>query len=449
MIRFACRCSQFVEVPDDMAGLSTQCPKCGLLLDIPSLSDAGAIDVDGTYRLDSRPKPKINEHLQELTTVYYPGRKRADGTEIDLRGTVQPAIPPPSPPPSADSPPPTPVERPKYDPETGELVIPVDINQPVAPVHYSNLPTAGRVINYSTNTTEHIQPAIANLGVFSRLFEPVNLIVLGLVLLMHMALVLLIVFTDYIIVIFAAPILLAMLLIGHYALLIEEIGPNDLDELPRPLRNVHLYDDFLSPFLRMVCSLLLSYWPSLVVIIVIVVAWAGGKQFPFLDTYNLHIALFLIGSFFFPAIILTICTSGNIVNLRPDRVLGTIRCIGLRYLAIILLWMLAITTCIVGQAVVLFNWFISISTPTGTPIPLIARPFIAYPLLALGVYLLHAFSWILGLEYRRTHSNYPWVLQHHIRETQRVQEPILHPKLSAAEEAAQQRAAQRMKSRLR
>lgn len=447
MIRFTCRCSQIVEMPDDMAGLSTQCPRCGLLLDIPALSDAGAIDVDGTYRLDDRPKPKINEHLQELTTVYYPGRKFADGTEIDLRGTVQPAKPPPQP--ATPTPPPSRVEHPKYDPETGELIIPVDINQPAATIHYSDLPTAGRVINYSTTATDQIQPVVVNLGVFARLFEPVNLIVLGVVLLMHLSLVLLAIVTNYVIIIFAAPILLAMLLVGHYAMLVEEIGPNEVDELPRPLRNVHLYDDFLSPFLHMVSSLLLCYWPSLLIIIVNLIAFAADKPFPFPHTRDLHLMLLLIGSFLFPAIILTICTSGNVLNLRPDRVLGTIRCIGLRYLAVALLWMLAITAAAVGQFAVLWNWVAILTFATNVPIPLIAQPFIAYPLLAAGVYLLHAFAWVLGLEYRRTHLYYPWILQQHIRETEPVQEPVLHPKLSAAEEAAQQRAAQRMKSKIR
>ena len=447
MIRFACRCSQIVEMPDDMAGLSTQCPKCGLLLDIPALSDAGAIDTDGTYRLDDRPKPKINEHLQELTTVYYPGRKLADGTEIDLRGAVQPATPPP--PPSAAAPPPTPAQRPKYDPETGELIIPVDINQPSETIHYSDLPTAGRVINYSTTTTDQIQPTIVNLGVFARLFEPVNLIILGVVLLMHLSLVVLTIITSYVIIIFAAPILLAMTLVGHYAMLVEEMGTNELDELPRPLRNVHLYDDFLAPFLHMVSSLLLCYWPSLLIIIVNLIALGSGKPFPFPRTHNLHLALVLIGSLFFPAIILTISTSGDLVNLRPDRVLGTIRCIGLRYLAIVLLWILAITAATVGQALVLLNWIAMLNFGATIPLPLIAQPFIAYPLLAAGVYLLHAFGWVLGLEYRRTHAYYPWVLQHHIREAEAIQQPILHPKLSAAEEAAQQRAAQRIRSRLR
>ena len=448
MIRFSCRCSQVVELSDDMAGLSTQCPKCGLLLDVPTLSDAGAIDADGTYRLDNRPTPKINEHLQELTTVYFPGRHRSDGTDIDLRGTVGPAKPPPEPaPPAQAAAPPTPNQRPKYDPETGELLVPVDINQPAVAIDYSNLPTARRVIEYSA-TTHRAHPFIPDLGVFTHLLEPVNLIVLGVMFVMHLALILFAIVSSYIIVIYFAPIALVVLLIGHYAMLVEEMGPNERDELPRPLRNVHFYDDFVAPFVHMVSSLLLCYWPSFIIIFANLTAAANNNPFPFPHTRDLHLAIFLIGSLAFPATLQTICTSGNILNLRPDRIWGIIRCTSLRYLPIVLLWIVAITSCLAGQWAVAFYWA-SLFIPKSPPLPLIAQPFIAYPLLILGIYLLHAFGWVLGQEYQRSHPFYPWILQQHIRTTEPVQEPILHPKLSAAEQAAQQRAAKRAKSQIR
>ena len=431
---------------DDMAGLSTQCPKCGLLLDVPALSDAGAIDADGTYRLDNRPAPKINEHLQELTTVYFPGRHRPDGSEIDLRGTVGPPVKP-SPEPAPAAPSAAPIQHPKYDPETGELIVPVDLNQPAAAVPYSDLPTAGRVIEYSA-TADHTHPFIVDLGVFTRLFEPVNLIVLGVMFVMHLALIVLAIVSDYIIVIFFAPVALTVLLIGHYAMLVEEMGPNERDELPRPLRNVHFYDDFVAPFTHMVSSLLLCYWPSLIIMVANLSAWANDHPFPFPHTRDLHLTIFLIGSLAFPATLQTICTSGNILNLRPDRIWGTIRCTGLRYLLIVLLWMLAITSCLAGQLAVTFYW-LSLFTPKSPPLPLLAQSFIAYPLLILGVYLLHAFGWVLGREYQRCHPFYPWILQQHIRVSEPVEHPVLHPTLSAAEQAAQQRAAKRAQSQIR
>ena len=396
MIRFACRCSHVLELPDDMAGLSAQCPKCGLLLDAPTLSDANAIDKDGTYRLDDKPKPKADTHLKELTTVYFPGRQLSDGTEIDLRGPVQPLEP--SLPPDSDSSIPLPADRPKYDPETGELIVPIDINQPKTPVPLSEIPTAKRVISYTTSAVD-TPMQLLGLGVFARLCQPVNLIVLGVMFLMHMSLVLFTLISNYVIFIIVAPVLLFVVLVGHYAMLVEEMGPTDRDELPRPLRNVHPYDDFLAPFMHMATALLLCYWPSLLIIMVNWIAWSRGQAFPFPRTRELHLGLFLLGSLFFPAVLQTICTSGNIVNLRPDRLLGVIRSTGLHYLPLVILWMLAGCACMVGQVAVLLNWVMNVSS-TPNP-PLIATSYVAYPLLMAGIYLMHAFGWILGLEYRR------------------------------------------------
>src|SRR5687767_10841442 len=46
MIRFPCHCRYTFEVADDMAGGLLQCPKCGRLNDVPTLSDLGGINPD-------------------------------------------------------------------------------------------------------------------------------------------------------------------------------------------------------------------------------------------------------------------------------------------------------------------------------------------------------------------------------------------------------------------
>ena len=38
----------------------------------------------------------------------------------------------------------------------------------------------------------------------------------------------------------------------------------------------------------------------------------------------------------------------------------------------------------------------------------------SYLILAGGIYLMHAFSYYMGLLYRAEHDNFPWVLQRHI-----------------------------------
>jgi len=119
MIQVPCRCKHVLELADDQAALAVQCPKCGLLVDVPQLSDMDQIETDGTYRLGERSVPGKCMDLHKLAHIYYPGRVLSDGTEIDLRGPVDPE----------DAPPPTdedvPRERPRYDPETGELVMPL------------------------------------------------------------------------------------------------------------------------------------------------------------------------------------------------------------------------------------------------------------------------------------------------------------------------------------
>lgn len=444
MIRFACRCSHVMELPDDQAGLSAQCPKCGLLLDVPALSDLAAIDQDGTYLIGEKPKPKSDAYLKQLTTIYYPGRQLPNGQEIDLRGSFAPE-PEPQP---APEPVPVPAERPKYDPETGELIVPIDVDVPTPTPHPSELPTAQRVINYNIGGGDPAQYTVMSIGVFARLFQPFNLIVMGIIFLMHMAVVLTTMVAGIMFFIVFAPIAVTIALLGHYAMLIEEMGPGERDELPRPLREVHVYDDFIHPFAQMVFVLLLCYGVPAVMLTGNMIADLRQKPLPFSESATLYWALYAIGSLFVPALLQTLCTSGNLVNLRPDRVLGVIRATGFRYILIAALWAVAFPMVWVGQFAVLGNWLMMLGLDSRPP--QIAQAYIAYPLLLGGIYLMHAFSWIMGLEYRRKHTAYPWALQTHIRKPDPVvRYPALNPKVSAAEKAAQDRAARRPKPQVR
>ena len=89
MIEFPCRCKYSFQVPADQAGLSIQCPKCGLLMSVPNFGDAGHIEPDGTYTLEAAAEPFPEGLLKDLSLVYYPKRQLTDGTEIDLRGPVE------------------------------------------------------------------------------------------------------------------------------------------------------------------------------------------------------------------------------------------------------------------------------------------------------------------------------------------------------------------------
>ena len=183
MIRIACRCKNTLDLPDDQAGLTAQCPRCGNLLDVPLLSDLHSLERDGTYKLDS---PTLEQSkLDELTEVYYPGRVHKDGREIDLRGPVEaPEIVPLA----GDEEEAPPRDRPKYDPESGELVQPLGLEKPIKPASSAQLPEARRVIDYNVSAGA-LEGAPHGLGVFVALFSPLNVVVMAIIFLLHLLLV--------------------------------------------------------------------------------------------------------------------------------------------------------------------------------------------------------------------------------------------------------------------
>jgi hypothetical protein len=116
----------------------------------------------------------------------------------------------------------------------------------------------------------------------------------------------------------------------------------------------------------------------------------------------------LIGSFFLPAVVMTTITGTTMLNLRPDRVLSVIgRCGGDYLLAVGVFLLSALPTA-----------FYLLAPNTDWMNPKIAahlQSAIVYmPVLAVCVYLMHYFCWLVGLMYRIHHDQFPWVLQRHI-----------------------------------
>src|SRR5690242_13300727 len=118
MIQFACRrCAEMLEVPSDMAGSSVQCPKCGILNDAPAFSDLEALSDDGTFKMGEalEPAPDV---LAKLMHAF--AKKDVLGNELDHRGPAAEEG-------AYEIMEETPAElKPKYDPDTGELVRPLD-----------------------------------------------------------------------------------------------------------------------------------------------------------------------------------------------------------------------------------------------------------------------------------------------------------------------------------
>src|SRR4051812_46320634 len=88
MIKFPCHCGHAFAMNDDQAGGVIQCPKCGRLCDIPTLSDLQQISDDGTFKLDESPVKPEADRLAQLQSAF--ARQNVDdtGEDIDLRPTM-------------------------------------------------------------------------------------------------------------------------------------------------------------------------------------------------------------------------------------------------------------------------------------------------------------------------------------------------------------------------
>lgn len=437
MIRISCHCKHVLEVPADQAGRTAQCPACGRLVDIPNMGDLDVIEKDGTYKLDTPPLAPNPTDFDTLSIVYYPGHKTKSGAEIDLRGTVPPPAEIPLANPNPDAPTPG---SPKYDPTTGELIEPFSLGQThLSDVHPATLPVATRLLSY--NSQSNAMDGIPHgWSIFSALFLPHNMMVMFGIFLFHLFIILSSVVTYFLVMFIVAPLVALMAIMGHYAVVVEEIGPAERDDLPRPLGDCQFYDDFWSPFCHFAGSLILCYWPAGLIFFPNDAAALAGRPLPFPNPLIPLLVMMIVGSFFFPVTLLTLGCSGSLRNLRPDRVLGTIRSIGLTYIPLVLLWIFASTIYLTGQVglIAIFGnatWLTAAAASTTT--------------LAAAIYLMHAFCWLLGMEYRKHQPEFPWVLQRHLAKPTAVIRPMLHPKLQAAEQATQHRAAARAKLKVR
>lgn len=390
-----------------MAGGLIQCPACGLLNDVPLRSDLTNLSSDGTYNIELAPEPADqNEPLAQFERAYARSRTDARGEEIDLRptleeirhvGDVHPVEleeAPPSPRPSA----------PKYDPITGELIRPLAVQTDPELADISSIPMATPAIDYASGALlKRVSPG----RILVELLMPTNLAVMFFIILAHVVLEI-----GYLLVlnqlIFLAPIfvLAAMGILSHYAITIEDTGPDDRDELPRPLRNVSLHDDFWRPMVNISLALLICYMPM-------ILAWRFELPLAAI------VLLGLIGCLFFPAVVLTSVTSGSLNNLRPDRVLSVMGACGARSMFAILAFLLALVLYGVGMLAVHVHALILISNSFAA-YQIMVGGVIAYLLLLVGIYFMHFFCWYLGLLYRAHHDQFGWVMQRYVRRRRKM-----------------------------
>jgi hypothetical protein len=421
MIRFACLCKHRIEVDADMAGGLTQCPHCGRLNDVPTLSDLPHLADDGTYRVEVEPPKDDPLRLAELGIVYAKGPRDPDGDEIDLRFSAgEVAAPDPAEAAADDAddiiplkdeprrPLAAPAVRPapRNDPETGELIEQFDIKpDPQTPLDPTDIPMARATIAYATGAAAR---RVTSAHAAVELLMPINVAVMAFLFLAHVIFQ----FTGMISVtglwIFGViPLLILFLIIGHYGNVIDEIGPQDRDELPRPLRQCQLGDDLWQPFVNVTCALAVCFGGP-----VLLAMRARAAGLPPVQTLALLGLLVLLGLVVLPAVMLTTNTSGTVVNLRPDRLIGVMRTAGVSYAVSVGLGVLATVTY--GFGIFAADMaFIRVLGGMNSPLPVWVHV-VGYPTLAAGIYFAHLFCWHLGLIYREHHAQFPWAYQRHI-----------------------------------
>jgi hypothetical protein len=408
MIEFPCNCGYRFSMPDDLAGSLIQCPKCKKLNDVPLLGDMQNLDESGIYKLDDAPKTAQEpQRVAKLTQVYTREHFDDQGIPIDLRGAS-------SDPSLIGTPEPTASAAPKYDPITGELLQEIDI-KPHAGPPASAVPLARPAALPPKTIVDGMDvPAPQEIWTLPvRLLNPGNLLVIffiffaqvvGQVMMIGIAMMYLLLAPFWLI--------LHFLLISHFVNVVDETGPTSRHELPTPLRHLDWHDDTLGPAIRAIVALAICYAPALLM----VMDYKTKKDAPVV--FGVGGTLALIGTVLFPAALLTVATSGTLVNARPDRLVGVaIRCGG-EYVLAVITWIVGISVWLAGTLAV--NWQAAAAAPKLTPADTGISPpphvtwYSAYAILILGIYLMHLFCWQLGILYRQHHEDFPWVLQRHV-----------------------------------
>lgn len=407
MIEFPCNCGHAFTVTDDQAGTQIQCPDCKRLNDIPTLSDLQNLEDGGIYKMDSTPINHADPHrVAEMTHIFTRNHYDAEGTPIDIRGPIY----------DGQSNGPVPVESlgpldkaaPKYDPLTGELVEELEIKPDEAPPP-TTIPLA-RQVQLGAPSTVHgidIPDALEAFTIPIQLFQPANLLVIFFILCAHLLGTLLTIMVMSPLALLVLPVwaLWHGLILAHYGNVVDETGPTSRAELPTPLRHLGWHEDIWAPFIQVAISLIFCYAPAVFLL-------ANSNQLPPKIGYAIAGAFFLAGVIAFPAVLLTMSTSGTVLNARPDRLLGVMVQCGVEYVLSVIFWIVAASFWVVGMLSAVGSTVAGLMPPNPAK-SILLRWYVAWSILAIGTYLMHLFCWHIGTLYRRHFLNFPWILQRH------------------------------------
>lgn len=416
MIKFPCKCGQLFNLTEDMAGGLIQCQRCGLLADVPSLSDLPFLSEDGTIKLEEAMRRTDANELGDMQQAFSARTVDTRGHEKDLRpgrahfeaiGTS-----------ASDD---LPRALPKYDPATGDLIRPLElideVPRPVVALDSSTSASLAPVPAIPLRPAAAVRSVGYAVGESRKQITPGSLLIE--LLMPQNAIVLFFLFAFYVLSGMVGSFLAVggrhfqislqilniplWMILAHYGCVIEDTGPDNRDELPRPLRHFALSEDIATPFFRVLTAGVICFFP---VFIASMPSVALGE-----NRLVVMLILQLIGSFFLPAVLLTTVTGTTLHNLRPDRVLAVIRQCGGDYVLSVGAFLLAL----IPSTFYLVSPSVFFGNANNKVLQHLSREYVSLPLLAISVYLAHFFCWHLGLMYRAHHDEFPWLLQRHIR----------------------------------
>ena len=382
-LRFPCSCGHRFDLPPEAAGTDVQCPDCRRLLAVPSAEELATQEADGTLKMSDAPKPRSS--LQDSF--------RAFGRRDDLRGDTGDYVGMPAP---------EPVDL-HFDPETGELVTPLDIAPnddrpkatPVAP-----LPP----ISYVSRRTEKAAAELRWWQLPWRLLTGVSIMSLLFVFLVHVVLQLLLMLPAINVFVFPLAVIVTLVMVAHYGNVVEEFGPNEADRVPVLMRSVSISEDVVRSLHAILLAAVVCFWP-------LMLAAVPAVRNAYLADWRMPAVLAAIGSAVFPAAAAALLASGDAANLLPAKLASFVRVAPGRY---VLAW-LALLAGVAFYAAAMGNLVVGsislLSAPTGGGTAW--RGFFGNLLMtniafAVAIYLTHLAAGWLGLIYRDHYARMNW-----------------------------------------
>jgi hypothetical protein len=189
-------------------------------------------------------------------------------------------------------------------------------------------------------------------------------------------------------------------LFAYYANVREEIAVEERDELPRVARDLRFREDYINPCVMMMSALLLCFAPVILLLFL---------HMPTARLLQAGAIFALIGAYPFPAVFLTLTTSGAIANMHPRRVRAIMHvCGSKKYLLSVLLFIAGAAPYAFGVMGLCVGTMFTADIDCGG-FDWMGSFYVWIPSLCLGIILLHVFAWHLALIYRTHAGAFPWV----------------------------------------